>query len=170
MEELTPTKTEGAGLQTPLHLNSTSAIGSLSPMAIAIEDSLWCDSFLHQTTDGAQKVAGLKKLKRELMSVFTELFSLGLTISSRFLAEQSTGMEVEADDGGDEQEKGAESGKEAENERIRAKKEEDVLQLAKAYYNLKEYKRCARVLEKCSSHQATFLHYFSLYLAGKMNL
>jgi len=25
-------------------------------------------------------------------------------------------------------------------------------------------------LEKCSSHQATFLHYFSLYLAGKMNL
>ena len=168
MEERTPTKTEGAGLQTPTH--STSVIGSLSPMAIAVEDSLWCDSFLHQTTDGAQKVAGLKKLKRELMSVFTELFSLGLTISSRFLAEQSTGMEVEADDGGDEQEKGTESGKVAENERIRAKKEEDVLQLAKAYYNLKEYKRCARMLEKCSSHQATFLHYFSLYLAGKMNL
>lgn len=141
-----------------------------SPMALDItpQMQLWVDDFLDGLGEKGSPAAGLKKLKRELMTAFTELFSLGLTISSRFLAEQSTGIaEDEVDGEVDEADKEKqELSKEQEEEKARVRKEEDVLQLAKAYYNLKEYKRCARVLEKCSSHQASFLRYFSLYLAG----
>lgn len=154
--------------------------GQASPMKIerdANDHRLWVETFIYESTSSAslegaalqRNAATLKKLKRDMMNAFNELFPLGLAISSRFLAEQSTGIiRVEPfdetinnnnDDGGRrEKEKGV------QQQEI----EEDVLQLAKAYYNMKEYRRCASVLEKCSSHQATFLRYFSLYLAGNL--
>lgn len=153
--------------------------------AEAAGESLWADSFVANA--GGSPAWGLRKLKREMMAAFTELFAVGLTIGARFLAEQATGIdedaELAADDSRgkekhnngekemmeeDEIMKTLERGNTLRRDHVGDENEECVLQLAKAYFNLKEYKRCARALEKCSSRQATFLRFFSLYLAGSL--
>ncbi len=39
--------------------------------------------------------------------------------------------------------------------------DEDVFHMAKSYFDLKEYDRCAYFTERCNSPRVTFLHFYS---------
>lgn len=41
------------------------------------------------------------------------------------------------------------------------------MELAKTYFDVREYRRAAHLLATCSSHRAVFLRGYSLYLAGE---
>lgn len=45
--------------------------------------------------------------------------------------------------------------------------EYDTYLMAKTFFDLKEYDRCASILEKCESNKSRFLRLYSKYLVGR---
>jgi anaphase-promoting complex subunit 8 len=107
-------------------------------------------------------LAGVSKarIKAELRAARVQLSNHGLMHSAKWAAEQVVGLgEVNEDE------------TQAAAQRLPvsevAEDEEDVLALARAYFDVREYRRAAHLLTNSTSQRALFLRGYSLYLAGE---
>ena len=100
----------------------------------------------------------LSTLKAEVLSKLVECQSRGLTHSYKFLSELGYSLrQVECLPDVTDKEASAD---------LRPD-EIEVYHMAKSYYDLKEYDRCAFFTKDAKSPRVRFLHFYSKYLAGE---
>ncbi|KAK3239275.1 anaphase-promoting complex component apc8 [Cymbomonas tetramitiformis] len=111
-------------------------------------------------TDAATK-------RRELRRAIYELRDRGLYQSAKWAAEQAVGFRPLANNETSLSEGESVSTSSSMKEDDGEGHDEELFLLAKAYFDLKEYRRCAHALRSVSGRRSLFLRCYALYLAGE---
>ncbi|EOD11256.1 hypothetical protein EMIHUDRAFT_120383 [Emiliania huxleyi CCMP1516] len=101
--------------------------------------------------------------RAQLRAAVRDLSDRGLKCSAKWAAEQLVGLA-----GGPlDDEAGTSDAPMSPAEEVGSREEEDQLLLAKAYFDLNEFKRAAHALRVARGASGRFLRWYSLFLAGQ---